>query len=100
MLICATFNECVVHSTNLAADKDGLLNPNKLLAVLIYKNVLPQDFATLHRQEGVLSEVLAGYQQYISEVEREMRDEIAAIEANLEIGAAQALRDISELRKL
>lgn len=99
-LIRNIFNEYVVYSTNLAADEDGLLDPNKLLAVLIYKNVLPQDFAALHRQEGVLSQVLAGYQQYILKVEREIRDEIAAIEADLEIGEAQALRDISELRKV
>lgn len=99
-LIRNIFNEYVVYSSNLAAGEDGLLDPNKLLAVLIYKNVLPQDFAALHRQEGVVSQILAGYQRYISKVEREIRDEIAAIEADLSIGEAQALRDMSELRKV
>ncbi len=99
-LIRNIFNEYVVYSTNLAADEDGLLDPNKLLAVLIYKNVIPHDFAALHRQEGVLSKVLAGYQQYISKIERDIRQEISAIEENLELGEAQALRDKSELRKV
>lgn len=99
-LIRNIFNEYVVYSTNLAADEDDLLDPNKLLAVLIYKNVIPQDFAALHRQEGVLSKVLGGYQHYISKIERDIREEISAIEEDLERGEAQALRDMSELRKV
>lgn len=99
-LIRNIFNEYVVYSTNLAADEDGLLDPNKLLAVLIYKNVIPQDFAALHRQEGVLSQVLAGYQQYIAKLEGRIRQEISAIEADLELGEGQALRDKSELRRV
>ena len=99
-LIRNIFNEYVVYSTNLAADQEDLLDPNKLLAVLIYKNVLPHDFAALHRQEGVLVEVLAGYQQYISKIEGRIRKEITAIEADLQLGEAQALRDQSELRKV
>ncbi|MGW6780958.1 YobI family P-loop NTPase [Brucella pseudogrignonensis] len=61
-LIRNIFNEYVVYSVNLKADGEGLLDPNKLLAVLIYKNVIPKDFAALHRQEGVLSGVLARYE--------------------------------------
>jgi hypothetical protein len=99
-LIRNIFNEYVVYSTNLATDQDGLLDPNKLLAVLIYKNVLPHDFAALHRQEGVLSQVLAGYQQYISKVEVRIKNDISAIEAELQLGETQALRDQSELRKV
>lgn len=99
-LIRNIFNEYVVYSTNLAADADGPLDPNKLLAVLIYKNILPQDFAALHRQEGVLWQVLAGYQQYISKVEGRIKQEMSEIEADLELGEAQALRDKSELRKV
>jgi hypothetical protein len=99
-LIRNIFNEYLVYSINLAADQEGLLDPNKLLAVLIYKNVMPQDFADLHRQAGVLSQVLGGYQQYISRMERDIRAKIAAIEADLDTGEAQALRDISELRKV
>src|SRR5690606_27627083 len=70
------------------------------LAVLIYKNVMPQDFAALHRQEGVLSQVLGGYQQYVSKIEGEIRTAISAVEADLETGEAQALRDKAELRRV
>lgn len=99
-LIRNIFNEYVVYSKNLAADEDGLLDPNKLLAVLVYKNVIPNDFAALHRQQGVLSNVLGRYQEYVSKIERDIREEISAVEAELAVGEAQALRDQSELRKV
>lgn len=99
-LIRNIFNEYVVYAANLKADADGSLDPNKLLAVLIYKNVIPADFAALHRQDGVLSKVLGHYEQYVSKIERQIREQIVAIEKDLEIGAAQTLRDAADLRKV
>jgi len=99
-LIRNIFNEFVVYAANLKADAGGSLDPNKLLAVLIYKNVIPADFAALHRQAGVLSKVLGRYEEYVSKIERQIRDEMATTEEDLEVGAAQALRDGADLRKV
>lgn len=99
-LIRNIFNEYVVYAANLKADADGSLDPNKLLAVIIYKNVIPADFAALHQQAGVLSKVLGRYEQYIAKIERQIRDEMVALEKDLEIGAAQGLRDVDDLRKV
>lgn len=99
-LIRNVFNEYVVYATNLNADEDGHLDANKLLAVLIYKNVIPQDFAALHRQEGALASILGRYDQYVAKVEQGIQQQIAEIEAAVETGQSQALRDQSELRKV
>ena len=99
-LIRNIFNEYVVYSVNLKAHGEGLLDPNKLLAVLIYKNVIPKDFAALHRQEGTLSRILARYEDYVSKIEGDIRAEVSKIETDLKIGDAQMLRDQSELRKV
>ncbi len=99
-LIQNIFNEYVVYAANIKADADAPLDPNKLLAVLIYKNVIPQDFAALHRQEGALSRVLGRYEDYVAAIEQRIRGEIAAIEADLAVGEAQLLRDRVELRRV
>lgn len=99
-LIRNIFNEYVVYSGNLKADSEGLLDPNKLLAVLIYKNVIPKDFADLHRQEGVLSQILGRYDQYISKIETDIRAQRTQIESNLVKGDVQFLRDETELRRV
>ncbi len=99
-LIRNIFNEYVVYAANLKADSDGPLDPNKLLAILIYKNVIPRDFAALHRQEGALSKVLGRYEQYVSKIEGELRSEISLVENTLARGESQSLRDKNELRKV
>lgn len=99
-LIANIFNEYVIYSSNLKADQDNVLDPNKLLAVLIYKNVIPKDFAALHRQEGVLAKVLSRYEDYISKIEGEIRSELATLQADREKAGAHSLRDQAELCKV
>ncbi|PDT07944.1 DNA-binding protein [Rhizobium sp. M1] len=99
-LIGNIFNEYVIYSSNLKADRDGVLDPNKLLAILIYKNVMPKDFAALHRQEGALSNVLNRYDEYVAKVESRIRTELVVIQTDLANGEAQCLRDLEELRSV
>ncbi|MBY3512403.1 ATP-binding protein [Rhizobium laguerreae] len=99
-LIANIFNEYVIYSSNLRADQDSVLDPNKLLAVLIYKNVIPKDFAALHRQEGALSEVLSRFDEYISKIEAGIRSELSAIQADREKAEAHSLKDHIELCKV
>ena len=99
-LIRNIFNEYIVYAANVNADSEGALDLNKLLAILIYKNVLPKDFAALHRQEGVLSRVLGRYEQYITTIEKKIHDEISGIETSLQAGEAEVLRNESDLRKI
>lgn len=59
-LIQNIFNEYAIYVANLEADDDNILDTNKLLAILIYKNVFPKDFDSLHRGKGNLAKILAG----------------------------------------
>lgn len=99
-LIHNIFNEYAVYSANIQPGSEGALDPNKLLAVLIYKNVIPTEFAALHEQKGVLSTILRQYDEYVGKIETELKAEISEIETELASGDAQLLRDQSELRKV
>ncbi|MFC0804741.1 ATP-binding protein [Ensifer sp. P24N7] len=96
-LIGNIFNEYVIYASNLRADGDGALDPNKLLAVLIYKNVIPKDFAALHRQEGALSTVLKRYDEFVEKTGDKLRSQLAAIQADLIRSDEQYVRDLAEL---
>src|SRR5690606_29135302 len=65
-LITNIFNEYAIYVANLEADDQNLLNANKLLAVLIYKNVYPKDFEDLHRGEGNLAKILAHHDDLVA----------------------------------
>jgi len=99
-LIRNVFNEYAIYVANLETDEEEILDPNKLLAVLIYKNVLPRDFEELHQQKGVLAALLARYDDFIAKVEADYKSQIGEIEAEIALAKKQLPKDVAELRKI
>ena len=99
-LIQNIFNEYAIYSANIESDEDNLLDANKLLAILIYKNVYPRDFERLHRSEGNLAHLLGGKPKLVAEGEAAKRDEITQLETLLEFGERQVAADLRQLRQI
>lgn len=51
-------NEYKQYSDKLCANQGVQLNKTKLLAMIVYKNYYPQDFALLHRRQGKIYECI------------------------------------------
>lgn len=99
-LIQNIFNEYTIYMANLETDGENLLDANKLLAILIYKNVYPRDFEELHRGAGALAEILNRQDELIRAGEATYRAEITALENQLEIAGRQTPSDLKELRQI
>ncbi len=99
-LIQNIFNEYAIYVANLETDGENLLDANKLLAVLIYKNVYPKDFERLHRGAGTLAEILNRQDELIRHGEVTYRTEIAELEKQLEVAERQTPSDLRELRQI
>jgi len=99
-LIQNIFNEYAVYVANLETDGENLLDANKLLAILIYKNVYPRDFERLHRGAGTLAEILNLQGELIGYGEDKYRAEIAELEKRLEAAERQTPSDLRELRQI
>ena len=99
-LIQNIFNEYVIYVANLEADEENLLDANKLLAILIYKNVYPRDFEELHRGEGNLAEILGRKDDFIAHGEAEFRADIGELEHTITIADSQTPSDLKELRQI
>lgn len=99
-LIQNIFNEYAIYMANLKNEGEHILDDNKLLAVLIYKNVYPKDFELLHRGEGNLARILSCQDEFISSSEAKYRADIAEIEEQLAIAEAQVPSDLKELRQI
>lgn len=99
-LIQNIFNEYAIYVANLDTDGENLLNTNKLLAILIYKNVYPRDFEQLHRGEGNLAKILNRQSELIGHGEAKYRAEISEIEKRLEVADQQTPSDLRELRQI
>lgn len=99
-LITNIFNEYAIYVANLEADDQDLLDANKLLAVLIYKNVYPKDFEDLHRGEGNLAKILARHDEFVARAEAAHRTEIAALEQRAAMAERQTPADLRELNQI
>ncbi len=99
-LIQNIFNEYVVYVANLEADNDTNLDANKLLAILIYKNVFPNDFENLHRGKGNLTQILRSHDRFIAASEAKYTAEIARLEKLVDQGERQLPNDLAELRRI
>ncbi|WP_336232511.1 YobI family P-loop NTPase [Thalassospira sp. CH_XMU1458] len=109
-LIQNIFNEYTIYQKNWEAslkgseqkadDKDDVLDPNKLFAILIYKNVLPSDFELLHREKGKLAGVFGMHKSLIAEAESSYRSKIQSLENRIGDYEDKVPSDIDELRKI
>ena len=99
-LIQNIFNEYSVYIAELEKDQKGVLDPNKLLSVLIYKNVYPKDFERLHRGEGSLAEILNLQDDLVKDGEVRCRKDITDLERQIEVADQQVSLGVQELRKI
>lgn len=99
-LIHNIFNEYAIYVSNLATDGDNVLDANKLLAVLIYKNVFPRDFEDLHRGKGNLAQILGRHEELIANGEAACKAEIERLEQLLDAAERQVPTDLLELRRI
>ena len=99
-LIQNIFNEYAIYIASLETDGDNTLDETKLLAVLIYKNVLPSDFESLHRGKGHLAEIFGRYDTFVANAEAACKAQIASLEEQLDLGKRQLPNDLEELRRI
>lgn len=95
-LINNIFNEYAVYSEKLEKSLDA----NRLLAVLIYKNVYPRDFEELHRGRGNLAKILDLRDELVKSGESLYREEIRKLKGQLEIAEQQIPSNLKELRRI
>lgn len=99
-LIQNIFNEYSIYVANLETDESNLLDVNKLLAILIYKNVYPRDFEQLHRGQGSLAGILGCQSDLLAHGEEVSRKKIEELEHAIQIAEAQTPSDFKELRQI
>ncbi|MER9359716.1 ATP-binding protein [Mesorhizobium sp. M0500] len=99
-LIQNIFNEYAIYVANLETGGENVLDANKLLAVLIYKNVFPRDFENLHRGKGDLARILDRHHEFIADGEAEYRAKISSLEEQVDNADRQVPSDLQELRRI
>lgn len=93
-LLFNIMNEYHIYSNSLNSN----LNQDKLLSMIVYKNMHPIDFTDLSNNKGSLYETLSKKHAFIEEKNKEIDVKISEIKINIENYENSVLNNISELR--
>ena len=74
------------------------LPQNKLLSMIVYKNIYPNDFTKLSQNKGELYETLVNKHKYINELVSEIDNEITTIKDEIKSVELINIKDVKELR--
>ncbi|MEQ1305966.1 hypothetical protein [Acinetobacter bereziniae] len=97
-LVTNIFNEFKLYVKKL---NNPNLNKNKLLALIIYKNHYPAEFANLHSNKGEIYELFKTHKKnIISKLLVSINQELSKIENKIILSETEKLQTIEELRKL
>lgn len=97
-LVTNIFNEFKLYVKKL---NNPNLNKNKLLALIIYKNYYPAEFANLHSNKGEIYEIFTIKKKNIitSQLEK-IKQEIINLDEKIQASQLEKIQTITELRKL
>jgi hypothetical protein len=79
---------------------DDKLSQNKLLSMVVYKNIFPNDFVKLSNRDGELYRVFASKQTYIAALQKQYDQEISDLKIETTRLSELRVKDIKELRML
>jgi hypothetical protein len=95
-LLFNIMNEYHIYSNSL----DKNLKQDKLLSMIVYKNMHPIDFTNLSNNKGILYETLSRKRFYIIEQNKEIDIKISNLKENVKKIEDHKLLDIKELRTI
>lgn len=93
-LIHNVFNEFTIYYNRLGTES---LNATKLLAMMIYKNVYPNDFEQLHYGKGALVKVCKEKQKILTEVKATLQNKITKLRATLKDADHEVAENVQDL---
>lgn len=89
-------NEYKIYKNKLS----NKLSEDKLLGMIVYKNIHPEDFVSLHNSEGKIYKVINKKQEFIKNEVIKIENEVSNFEDKIEDINNEHFEDIYELRSL
>lgn len=93
-------NEYTQYRQKLYDPNKKNLNLTKLLAMIVYKNYFPKDFARLHRREGLVYQCLSKKQPFIAEALKVLDEKKKELEETMKLQEANNHLKENDLRLL
>lgn len=92
------YNEFIVYKETIRTDQELKLSDETMMALIIFKNLYPREFAELQMERGVVKQAFEDKQRYISEQCMQWRNEIDELTQKLEKYHDDCLEQVKELK--
>ena len=92
------YNEFIVYKETIRTDQELKLSDETMMALIIFKNLDPREFAELQMERGVVKQAFEDKQRYISEQCMQWRNEIDELTQKLEKYHDDCLEQVKELK--
>ena len=92
------YNEFVVYK-RILRDSQGMdLKDEQMLAIIIYKNLYPNDFAAIQNEEGLIKEAFEAKKKFISNEKAEIQVKIIKIKNKIDVYTKDMLKSLKEIK--
>lgn len=88
------YNEFLIYYHRLNTTE---LNPNKMLAMITYKNIFPKDFSQLQFNQGFVFTIFNDTQEFIKDELANVREKISTLTQKIELYKNEHLESVEEL---
>lgn len=92
------YNEFVIYKETIRTDQDLKLSDETMMALIIFKNLYPREFAELQMERGVVKQAFEDKQRYISGQCMQWQNEIDELTQELEKYHDDCLEQVKELK--
>lgn len=92
------YNEFVIYKDTLRTSQELSLSDEQMLAMIIFKNIHPSDFADIQNESGVVKEAFEDKRRFISARKQKIQEEIDSYSITVERYQADTLKSVRELK--
>ncbi|MEG0835791.1 MAG: hypothetical protein RR413_10145 [Christensenellaceae bacterium] len=91
------YNEFLIYNKRINTTEQ---DPNKLLAIVIYKNIFPRDFSELQLNRGFVHTLFDKKDEFIKDEIAQLKDEIIQINSAMQSAKNEHLGKVEEVNEL
>lgn len=92
------YNEFVVYKRILRDNQGMDLKDEQMLAIIIYKNLYPNDFAAIQNEQGLIKKAFEAKKKFISNEKAEIQVKIIQIQNKIDIYTKDMLKSLKEIK--
>ena len=91
------YNEFLIYYKRISTTEQ---DPNKLLAIILYKNIFPRDFSELQLNRGFVHTLFNKKEEFIKEEILRLKDEVAQMSDAIKAAENEHLKSIEEINEI